>query len=230
VSQKLNWRFLLSKEKTLPYFQNILFAIEKRKKKGITIYPKKKDVFNAFRFTSFESIKVVIIGQDPYHGSNQAHGFAFSVLPGVLPPPSLRNIYKELASDMPDFVIPEHGCLESWAQEGVLLLNSILTVEEGRSCSHANIGWERFTDKIISILNTHKEKVIFLLWGKYAQNKGNIINHKKHYIFTASHPSPISAQRGFLGCHHFSKVNILLAQQNKQIINWQPKIIDSKLI
>ncbi|URJ29865.1 uracil-DNA glycosylase [Blochmannia endosymbiont of Camponotus sp.] len=222
----LTWRYFLSEEKKLSYFKNILSYLEEQKKKGIVYYPKQKDIFNAFRFTSFESVKVVIIGQDPYHGPNQAHGLAFSVLPGVLIPPSLRNIYKELVSDIPDFIMPNHGCLKNWANEGVLLLNSVLTVEAGKSYSHAHIGWELFTDKVIRILSIYKEKIVFMLWGRYAQKKGNIINKKKHYILTASHPSPISAQYGFLGCRHFSRANMFLMQQDKQIINWQPKIGD----
>ncbi|WHL25156.1 MAG: uracil-DNA glycosylase [Candidatus Blochmannia vicinus] len=224
--KELTWRYFLSEEKKLSYFKNILSSLEEQKRKGIVCYPKQKDIFNAFRFTSFESVKVVIIGQDPYHGPNQAHGLAFSVLPGVLIPPSLRNIYKELVSDIPNFVIPSHGCLKSWAKEGVLLLNSILTVEAGKSNSHANIGWELFTDKVIRILNIYKEKIIFMLWGRYAQKKGNIISQKKHHILIASHPSPISAQYGFLGCRHFSRANMFLMQQDKQMIDWQPKIVD----
>ncbi|WP_159715140.1 uracil-DNA glycosylase [Blochmannia endosymbiont of Camponotus nipponensis] len=224
--KELTWQYFLSKEKKLSYFKNILFIVEERKKKGIIVYPQKKDIFNVFRFTSFKSVKVVIIGQDPYHGPGQAHGLAFSVLPGVSLPPTLRNIYKELRSDIPNFTTPNHGFLKSWAQEGVLLLNSILTVEAGKSCSHANIGWELFTDKTIHTLNLYKEKIIFMLWGRYAQKKGNIINRKKHHILSTSHPSPMSAQHGFLGCRHFSKANMFLLQQNKQTINWQPKIGD----
>ncbi|URJ33190.1 uracil-DNA glycosylase [Candidatus Blochmannia vicinus] len=224
MMKELSWRYFLSEEKKLSYFNNILSYLEEQKKKGIVYYPKQKDIFNAFRFTSFESVKVVIIGQDPYHGPNQAHGLAFSVLPGVLIPPSLKNIYKELVSDIPNFIIPNHGFLKSWTKEGVLLLNSILTVEAGKSHSHAHIGWELFTNKVIHILNVYKEKIIFMLWGRYAQRKGNMISQKKHHILTASHPSPISAQYGFLGCRHFSKANMFLMQEDKQVIDWQPKI------
>lgn len=223
---KLNWNYLLSEEKKLSYFQNILTILKNKRKQGITIYPKQKDIFNAFRFTTFESIKVVIIGQDPYHGANQAHGLAFSVPPNIVAlPPSLNNIYIELATDIPKIIIPKHGCLQSWAMEGVLLLNSILTVEESKSGSHANIGWEKFTNKIIHIINIYKKNIVFLLWGRYAQNKGNIIDHKKHYILETSHPSPISAQYGFIGCRHFSKTNTFLIQEKMTTINWQPEII-----
>lgn len=220
--KQLDWHFFLSKEKKLSYFQNILIYLHNKRKKGIVIYPKKKDIFNAFRITHFHSVKVVIIGQDPYHGPNQAHGLAFSVPPNILSlPPSLNNIYTELASDIPEIIIPKHGCLIHWAMEGVLLLNSILTVEQGKSCSHANIGWEKFTNQVIHILNIYRENIIFLLWGRYAQNKGNIINNKKHYILETSHPSPKSAKYGFIGCRHFSKTNKFLIQKNIKTINWQ---------
>lgn len=218
---ELTWKFFLSKEKQYPYFKKILHILQQEKKSGKIIYPKSNDVFNAFRFTTFESVKVVIIGQDPYHGPNQAHGLAFSVPFGNEPPPSLKNIYKELQSDIPGFIIPKHGCLQSWTQEGVLLLNSILTVEKGKSCSHANIGWEQFTDKVIHILNMYKNNLIFLLWGNYAKKKGSFIDRRKHYILTSSHPSPMSVNNGFLGCQHFSKTNTFLIQHNKQIINWK---------
>lgn len=218
----LNWSVLLSKEKQLHYFQNIFIILQNKIKKGVVIYPNKKDIFNAFRFTTFTSVKVVIIGQDPYHNPNQAHGLAFSVLPKTIPiPPSLNNIYTELTSDIPKIITPKHGCLIDWATEGVLLLNSILTVEQGKSFSHANIGWEKFTDTVIHTLNIYKTNMIFLLWGRYAQNKGNLINHQKHHILETSHPSPMSARYGFIGCRHFSKTNTLLMQHNLQPINWQ---------
>lgn len=217
---KLTWKLLLSQEKNLPYFKNILNILHQKRKLGITIYPKQNNIFNVFRLTSFESIKAIIIGQDPYHGPNQAHGLAFSVLPGIELPPSLKNIYKELKSDIPNFIVPQHGYLKSWAQEGVFLLNSILTVEKGRSFSHANLGWEQFTDKVIRILSYHRKNLVFLLWGNYAKKKSILIDHKKHYVLTAAHPSPISARYGFLGCQHFSKTNAFLIQNKKEIINW----------
>lgn len=221
----LTWSSFLSEEKKSLYFQKILNTLHNKRKKGIIIYPKQKDVFNAFRFTKFESVKTVIIGQDPYHGANQAHGLAFSILPNITPlPPSLNNIYKELKSDIPEIITPKHGYLKSWATEGVLLLNSILTVEKGKSCSHIHIGWEKFTNKVIHILSTYKKNIVFLLWGRFAQNKGNIINYKKHHILETSHPSPMSAKYGFIGCHHFSKTNSFLRENNKTPINWQPKI------
>lgn len=218
---ELNWRFFLSKEKQSPYFQRILYILQQKIKSGETIYPKANDIFNAFRFTAFESVKVVIIGQDPYPNPNQAHGLAFSIPYGIALTPSLKNIYKELKSDIPNFIIPKHGHLKSWTKEGVFLLNSILTVEKGKRGSHANIGWEKFTDKVIDILNIYKRNLVFLLWGNYAKKKGNLIDKKKHYILTSSHPSPISAKYGFLGCHHFSKTNLFLMKNNKQIVNWQ---------
>lgn len=218
---KLTWKSLLSQETNLPYFKNILNILHQKRKRGITIYPKQNDIFSAFRFTSFESIKVVIIGQDPYPAPNLAHGLAFSVPMGIKTPPSLNNIYKELQSDIPNFIIPKHGCLYAWTKEGIFLLNSILTVEQRKSGSHISLGWEKFTDKVIYILNKYRENLIFLLWGNYAQKKSIFIDHKKHLILTTSHPSPISAQYGFFGCKHFSKTNNFLIQHNKKIINWQ---------
>lgn len=218
---ELNWKFFLSTEKNNPYFKKILNTLQKKRKSGIIIYPKTSDIFNVFRFTNFESIKVVIIGQDPYPSPNHAHGLAFSIPFGIQLTPSLKNIYKELKFDIPNFIIPQHGCLYAWAQEGVFLLNSILTVEKGKSGSHFNIGWEYFTNKVINILNIYKENLVFLLWGNYAKKKIKIINSKKHYILTSTHPSPMSAKYGFLGCRHFSQTNEFLAKKNKKIINWQ---------
>lgn len=217
---ELTWKSLLRKEKTLPYFKNILNILHKKRKLGIIIYPKQNKIFDAFRFTEFKAIKVIIIGQDPYHGPDQANGLAFSVSPGKKLPPSLKNIYQELKCNIPNFIIPNHGYLYSWSQEGVFLLNSILTVEQGKSGSHSNIGWEYFTDKVIKILSYYQNNLIFLLWGNYAKKKSALINHNKHYILTASHPSPISAKYGFLGCQHFSKTNLILMKHNKKIINW----------
>lgn len=219
--KRLTWKFLLSQEKNLPYFKNILNILHQKRNMGTIIYPEKNNIFDAFRFTSFESIKAVIIGQDPYHGSNQAHGLAFSVPYNIPIPPSLKNIYKELATDILDFVIPQHGCLLSWSQEGVFLLNSILTVEKGKSFSHSNLGWEKFTDKVIRILNAYKTNLVFLLWGNYAKKKSILIDQNKHYILTTSHPSPMSAKYGFLGCKHFSKTNLFLKKHHQNIINWK---------
>jgi uracil-DNA glycosylase len=163
----------------------------------------------------------VILGQDPYHGPNQAHGLCFSVLPKIKTPPSLANIYKELATDIADFTIPQHGFLQSWAEQGVLLLNTVLTVQQAQAHSHAKIGWEQFTDKVIQQLNDHCNGLVFLLWGSHAQKKGAVIDTRKHHVLSAPHPSPLSAYRGFFGCKHFSQTNHLLTQQNKSPINWQ---------
>jgi len=171
--------------------------------------------------TAFDEVKVVILGQDPYHGPNQAHGLAFSVKPEVAIPPSLLNMYKELANDIPGFQMPNHGYLVKWAEQGALLLNTVLTVERGMAHSHAKFGWEVFTDQVIAALNEHREKVVFLLWGSHAQKKGQFIDRNRHYVLTAPHPSPLSAHRGFLGCHHFSKTNEYLKQNGLSEIDWQ---------
>lgn len=222
MKQMFTWRDALAQEKNLPYFQKTLAFIASKRAAGITIYPPAKEVFNAFRFTELNSVKVVILGQDPYHGPNQAHGLSFSVKPGIPIPPSLLNIYKELNINISDFVIPKHGCLESWAQQGVLLLNMVLTVEAGKAHSHASLYWETFTDKVIKILNTHRKGIIFLLWGSHAHKKDMIIDPKRHYVLKAPHPSPLSAYRGFFGCYHFLQVNALLTRQAKHPINWMP--------
>ena len=164
---------------------------------------------------------MVILGQDPYHGPNQAHGLAFSVKPPVAPPPSLVNIYKELAQDIPNFQIPHHGYLVDWAKQGVLLLNTVLTVEQGQAHSHANFGWETFTDKVIEQLNLHRENLVFLLWGSHAQKKGQFIDQNRHCVLRAPHPSPLSAHRGFFGCHHFSQANHYLESKGLSPIQWQ---------
>ncbi|MCK5588839.1 MAG: uracil-DNA glycosylase [Candidatus Pacebacteria bacterium] len=185
-----------------------------------TIYPKPNDLFSAFNTTSFENTKVIILGQDPYHNPNQAHGLCFSVNHGVTPPPSLKNIYKELKSDLnieKDFT---DGFLDNWAKQGVLLLNAVLTVQENSAGSHAGKGWENFTDEVIKQLSDKKENLIFILWGNYAKQKGQIIDRKKHLVLEAAHPSPFSAYNGFFGCKHFSKTNNYLKKNNKKIINW----------
>ncbi|WP_367679665.1 uracil-DNA glycosylase [Buchnera aphidicola] len=184
------------------------------------IYPTRKDIFRSFSLTPFHMIKVVILGQDPYHQFNQANGLAFSVRKGIKIPPSLNNIYKELKYDIPNINITTHGCLDNWAKQGVFLLNTILTVEHGKPKSHVNIGWKNFTSRVISYINYHHIGIIFLLWGKESINFRNIIDSKKHHILTASHPSPFSAHRGFFGCRHFSKSNKILIQSNKDPIDW----------
>jgi uracil-DNA glycosylase len=224
MTQNPTWRETLAEEKTKPYFQKTLAFVTQERAEGKTIYPPQHDIFNAFRFTELAAVKVVILGQDPYHGPNQAHGLSFSVRPGIPAPPSLMNIYKELANDIPGFVMPNHGCLQSWAEQGVLLLNTVLTVEAGKAHSHASLGWETFTDKVIEVLNTYREGVVFLLWGSHAQKKGAIIDPARHHVLKAPHPSPLSAHRGFLGCHHFSQANAFLTQQGQPGINWQPQL------
>lgn len=222
--QSLTWKNVIGSEKQLPYFKHIMAFVDSERRKGKTIYPPASDVFNAFRYTDFKDIKVVILGQDPYHGPNQAHGLSFSVLPGVNPPPSLLNIYKELKQDISGFKYPDHGYLKSWADQGVLLLNTVLTVEAGNAHSHAKIGWENFTDRVIEEINKHGDGVVFLLWGSHAQKKGQFIDRKKHYVLTSAHPSPLSAHRGFLGAKPFSKTNAILLKQGKRPIDWQPKL------
>jgi uracil-DNA glycosylase len=221
MSNQLTWHDVIGAEKEQPYFHDTIEFINKERESGKIIYPPTKDIFNAFRFTEFGQVKVVILGQDPYHGPNQAHGLSFSVLPGVKPPPSLVNMYKELATDIPGFVIPKHGYLASWAEQGVLLLNTVLTVEAGNAHSHAHLGWETFTDKVIAAINEHRDGVVFLLWGAHAQKKGRIIDAKRHHILKTVHPSPLSVHRGFFGCKHFSQANDLLIQQGLTPINWQ---------
>ncbi|KQB09576.1 uracil-DNA glycosylase [Vibrio metoecus] len=224
MSQSLTWHDVIGNEKQQDYFQQTLQFVESQRLSGKVIYPPAKEVFNAFRFTEFGDVKVVILGQDPYHGPNQAHGLCFSVLPGVKTPPSLVNIYKELAQDIPGFQIPSHGYLQSWAQQGVLLLNTVLTVEQGMAHSHANTGWETFTDRVIDALNQHRSGLVFLLWGSHAQKKGRMIDRQRHHVLMAPHPSPLSAHRGFLGCQHFSQTNQLLQAQGIAQIHWQPEL------
>lgn len=214
------WKEAIGAEKQQPYFQQILQFVHNERAAGKTVFPPQNEVFSAFALTEFSDVKVVILGQDPYHGFNQAHGLAFSVKPGIAPPPSLVNMYKELSSDV-GFQIPQHGYLVDWAKQGVLLLNTVLTVEQGKAHSHANIGWETFTDKVIAQLNQHREKLVFLLWGSHAQKKGQFIDRSRHCVLTAPHPSPLSAHRGFLGCRHFSRANDYLRTQGIQEINWQ---------
>ncbi|QPG06258.1 uracil-DNA glycosylase [Salinimonas marina] len=217
----MNWHDVLGEEKQKPYFQTLMEKVEQERAAGKTIYPPREDVFNALKVTPLDNIKVVILGQDPYHGPNQAHGLSFSVLPGVKTPPSLVNIYKELASDIDGFCIPDHGTLTSWAEQGVLLLNTVLTVEQGKAHSHAKFGWETFTDAVIEAINTHCEGVVFLLWGSHAKKKGAGIDSDRHHVLSAPHPSPLSAHRGFLGCGHFSATNRLLEAQQQVPISWQ---------
>lgn len=224
MANQLTWHDVIGAEKEKAYFQHIMQFVSRERESGKTIYPPQKDVFNAFRFTPFSNIKVVILGQDPYHGPHQAHGLSFSVLPGIKPPPSLQNMYKELATNIPNFHIPNHGYLGYWAEQGVLLLNNVLTVQAGQAHSHAKIGWEKFTDHVIDAINQKLSGIIFLLWGSPAQKKGQFIDRQKHHVLTSVHPSPLSAHRGFFGCQHFAKANEILTQQGKTPIDWQPRL------
>lgn len=214
-----SWDALLSEEFSKPYFKELADFVE-NEYKTYKIHPDREDIFNALKNTSYENVKVVIFGQDPYHGENQAHGLSFSVKKGVDIPPSLKNIYKELQSEM-GLAIPNHGCLEKWAKQGVLLLNAVLTVRDGLANSHKNKGWEKVTDKIVSLLNDRSEPVIFLLWGNDAKKKLELITNPQHIVLVAAHPSPLSATRGFMGCGHFKKVNNILLAMNREPIDWQ---------
>ena len=213
-----DWDQILADEWEKPYYKR-LRAFLKQEYSTQKIYPNMNDIFNALKYTSFKDTKVVIIGQDPYHGFGQAHGLCFSVKQGVMPPPSLKNIFKELNSDIGK-PIPTHGELTEWAKQGVLLLNAVLTVREGQPTSHKGMGWEIFTDRVIDELNKKETPVIFLLWGAYAQKKAEIITNPIHKKLLSLHPSPLSASRGFLGCKHFSKTNDLLVKSNLSPINW----------
>lgn len=221
MSAPKTWESIINDERDKEYFQSVLAFVEQQRNSGKTIYPPQEQLFNAFDMTPFESVRVVILGQDPYHGANQAHGLAFSVLPGVKIPPSLRNMYKELAQDIEGFEIPNHGYLDSWASQGVLMLNTVLTVEEAKAHSHAKCGWETFTDAIITELNQRSEPIIFLLWGAHAQKKGQAIDSERHHVLTAPHPSPLSARRGFFGCKHFSMTNKILSSIDQNPIDWR---------
>ncbi|WP_249311535.1 uracil-DNA glycosylase [Congzhengia minquanensis] len=185
-----------------------------------TVYPAKENIFNALKFTPYSKVKVLLLGQDPYHGVGQAHGLAFSVQKGVAKPPSLLNIFQELSTDL-GVVPPSHGCLTDWTTQGVMLLNTVLTVREGEANSHKNLGWTTFTDKIIETLNAREDPVIFLLWGRNAADKLPLITGSQHFVLSAAHPSPLSASRGFFGCRHFSKVNEILTRLGKEPVNWQ---------
>lgn len=222
MTQVLRWHDVLANEKQQDYFIQTLQQVAQERQSGITIYPPAKEVFNAFRFTELGAVKVVILGQDPYHGAGQAHGLSFSVRPGVPAPPSLVNMYKELVQSVPGFAMPKHGCLESWAHQGVLLLNTVLTVRAGQAHSHASLGWEIFTDRVIALINQYRDNVVFMLWGAHAQKKGRMIDRNRHLVLQAPHPSPLSAHRGFLGCGHFVKANQYLATHGIVPVDWLP--------
>lgn len=213
------WQDTLGAEKNKDYFKSILKFLAEEKQKGKIIYPESKDLFSAFKETPYEKLKVILIGQDPYHRSGQAHGLSFSVKPGITPPPSLKNIFQELNNDL-KIPFPTHGCLKKWAAQGVLLLNTSLSVEAGQPQSHAKIGWKIFTDQVIKKLNNYPKPLVFLLWGMHAQSKRPLIDANKHLILASSHPSPLSAYQGFLGCKHFSKTNNFLKIKNREPIDW----------
>ena len=216
----VTWLAILAKEIKKPYFQALFDFLEEQRNSGKVVFPQQTDIFNAFNLTSLNNIKVVILGQDPYHGEGQANGLSFSVKKGVRIPPSLRNIYKELYDDI-GCLAPSHGDLSKWANQGVLLLNSVLSVEHSLAASHKNKGWEIFTDQVITEINAHCENVVFMLWGAYAQKKGKMIDQTRHLVLESVHPSPLSAHRGFLGCKHFSKANMYLQQQDLTAIDWR---------
>lgn len=215
------WEQLIATEKSKPYFKDLLSRIEAARAAGVVIYPPAQEVFTAFDLTPFDKLRVVVLGQDPYHGANQAHGLAFSVNPSIPFPPSLQNIFKELEVDIPGFQVPFHGDLRPWARQGVFLLNTVLTVEKGRAHAHADWGWEEFSDEVIAQLNEKRDNLVFLLWGAHAQKKGRFIDKNKHLVLTSPHPSPLSAYRGFFGSAHFSKTNQYLSQHGYEPIDWQ---------
>lgn len=220
IKLEKGWKKRLEGEFNKPYMASLRAFLLKEKKEGKVIFPKSSHIFRSFNLTPFDKVRLVILGQDPYHGEGQAHGLCFSVEKGVSLPPSLKNIYKEIERDL-SLKNGLEGDLSSWAEQGVLLLNSVLTVEKNSAASHSQKGWEIFTDKVIEVLNDEKENVIFLLWGKYAQEKGEKIDRKKHKVLETSHPSPFSVYRGFLGCSHFSHVNTYLKSNNLPEIDWR---------
>ena len=214
-----SWDEVLEEEFNKPYFQELLLKVDEEYQKH-TVYPPQDKIFSAFKLCDYKDIKVVLLGQDPYHGYGQAHGLCFSVLPGVTPPPSLKNIFKEIADDV-HVSEPNHGCLVSLARQGVLLLNTVLTVREGQPNSHAGLGWQTFTDAVIKKVNELDKPVVFLLWGANAKSKIPLITNKNHLILSCAHPSPFSAYNGFFGCKHFSKTNAFLKANGREEINWQ---------
>ncbi len=219
VQIEASWKQALAKEFIQPYFQSIIDRLKIEKQQQTPIYPPGSQIFNAFNLTPLDKVKVVIIGQDPYHGPKQAHGLSFSVQKGVAIPPSLMNIYKELADDI-GMRTPTHGDLTTWAEQGVFLLNASLTVKAGEPMSHAKIGWADFTNAVIKTISEQKQHVVFLLWGKFAQEKRTLIDESKHLILRSVHPSPLSAYGGFFGCKHFSKTNEYLVSKGLDPINW----------
>ncbi|WP_018897055.1 uracil-DNA glycosylase [Rhizobium sp. 2MFCol3.1] len=215
-----SWKSALSTEFEQPYMQRLRSFLIERKQMGKRIFPKGSEYFRALDLTPLKDVKVVILGQDPYHGAGQAHGLCFSVQPGIRIPPSLVNIYKELQADL-GIMPARHGFLEHWARQGVLLLNSVLTVEEAQAASHQGKGWETFTDAVIRKVNDECDAVVFILWGAYAQRKAAFVDTSRHLVLKSPHPSPLSAHNGFFGCHHFSKANAFLEERGRSPIDWQ---------
>lgn len=220
MSPTASWESFLETERQKDYFLSITTFLAEERSLGKVVCPPEEEIFHAFSTTPLSKVRVVILGQDPYHGPNQAHGLSFSVKRGVPLPPSLRNIFQELSNDL-GVSGATHGCLNAWAEQGVLLLNAVLSVELGKPQSHAKIGWQTFTDAALSVLNDECKDLIFLLWGAYAQKKKVLIDTDKHTVLSSSHPSPLSAYRGFLGCGHFSKVNEILCERGEPEINWR---------
>lgn len=214
------WAQHLADEFRQPYMQALADFLAAEESAGKVLFPASSHCFNALNSTPLDQVRVVILGQDPYHGPDQAHGLCFSVKPNVPPPPSLVNMYKEIQSDL-GIAPPDHGCLQPWAEQGVLLLNSVLTVAQGQAGAHQGKGWEAFTDKVIETVNREREGVVFLLWGNYAKKKGRHIDRNRHLVLEGPHPSPLSAYRGFFGCRHFSQANEWLGEQGQPPVNWQ---------
>lgn len=216
-----SWKAVLEAEFEKEYMKKLRSFLQKQQEQKRLIYPGNNLIFNAFSHTPFDQVKVVIIGQDPYHGANQAHGLSFSAQKGVPIPPSLQNIFKELQAEYKDFQFPKHGDLSSWADQGVLLLNATLTVEASKAGSHQNQGWEQFTNQVIHVLSEQRKGIVFLLWGKFAQAKAELIDHNKHQVLMAAHPSPFSAYNGFFGCNHFIKTNEYLENNGVEGVDWK---------
>lgn len=219
VQLESSWLARLAPEFEQPYMLSLRDFLLREKRAGKRVFPAGGEFFNAFAHTPLDRVRVVILGQDPYHGEGQAHGLCFSVKPGVKVPPSLQNIYKEINAEL-GLPIPDHGHLSAWADRGVLLLNSVLSVESGRAASHQGKGWETFTDRVIDVINREREGVVFMLWGSYAQRKGAMIDRDRHCVLTAPHPSPLSAHRGFFGCGHFKAANAYLEKRGLGTIDW----------
>lgn len=221
MSSITNWNAFIGQQSQLDYFRQLQDFVASERASGKAIYPIEEEVFSAFSLTPLDKVRVVLIGQDPYHGEGQAHGLCFSVKPGIKPPPSLVNMYKELATDIEGFEIPNHGYLVKWAEQGVLMLNTVLTVEQGKAHSHAKAGWEIFTDNALKLLDAQSRPIIFVLWGGHAIKKAKLVTQAQHSVISGPHPSPLSAYRGFFGCRHFSHINQLIAQSGGLPINWQ---------